>query len=127
MIMMFLNLRCYAAPNSSVNLIFIYIRLLGIYCMEKVISASLDRIEGGFAVVYADDDDVCDNEHHNNNKFEVPLELVKGAKPGMRLQLYIENDQINYIEIDREATEGARDRIHEKYKRLRKGRHLRQQ
>ena len=98
--------------------------------MEKVISASLDRIEGGFAVVYADDDDVYDNEHHNNNnnnKFEVPLELVKGAKPGMRLQLYIENDQINYIEIDREATEAATDRIRKKYERLRRGRHLRRQ
>lgn len=95
--------------------------------MEKVISASLDRIEGGFAVVYADDDAVYDNEHHNNNnnKFEVPLELVKGAKPGMRLQLYIENDQINYIEIDREATEAATDRIRKKYERLRRGRHLR--
>ncbi len=93
--------------------------------MEKVISASLDRIEGDFAVVYADDD-VYDNEHHNNNnKFEVPLELVKGAKPGMRLQLYIENDQINYIEIDREATEAATDRIRKKYERLRRGRHLR--
>jgi hypothetical protein len=89
--------------------------------MEKVIRASLDRIEVDFAVVYSDHDD------HNNNKFDVPLELVKGAKPGMRLQLHIENDQINHIEIDKEATEGARDRIHEKYKRLRKGRHLRQQ
>jgi hypothetical protein len=98
--------------------------------MEKVISASLDRIEGSFAVVYADDDDddVYDSEHHNNNnKFEVPLELVKGAKPGMRLQLYIENDQINYIEIDREATEAATDRIRKKYERLRRGRHLRRQ
>lgn len=95
--------------------------------MEKVISASLDRIEGGFAVVYADDD-VYDNEHHNNNnKFEVPLELVKGAKPGMRLQLYIENDQITNIEIDREATEAATDRIRKKYERLRRGRHLRRQ
>lgn len=95
--------------------------------MEKVISASLDRIEGGFAVVYADDD-VYDNEHHNNNnKFEVPLELVKGAKPGMRLQLYIENDHINRIEIDREATEAATDRIRKKYERLRRGRHLRRQ
>src|SRR5688572_437023 len=96
--------------------------------MEKIISASLDRIEGGFAVVYADDDDAYDNEHHNNNnKFEVPLELVKGAKPGMRLQLYIENDEINYIEIDREATEAATDRIRKKYERLRRGRHLRRQ
>lgn len=91
--------------------------------MEKVIRASLDRIEGDFAVVYSDHDDL----HNNNNKFDVPLELVKDAKPGTRLQLHIENDQIKRIEIDKEATEGAKDRIHKKYKRLRKGRHLRQQ
>lgn len=91
--------------------------------MEKVIRASLDRIEGDFAVVYSDHDDL----HNINNKFDVPLELVKDAKPGTRLQLHIENDQIKRIEIDKEATEGAKDRIHKKYKRLRKGRHLRQQ
>lgn len=88
--------------------------------MEKAIRASLDRIEGDFAVVYSDDDD-----HHN--KFDLPLELVKDAKPGMRLQLHIENDQIKRIEIDKEATERARDRIHKKYERLRQGRDLRQE
>jgi Protein of unknown function (DUF3006) len=95
--------------------------------MEKVIRASLDRIEGDFAVVHADhhDDDSADDDESHKNKFDVPLELVKGAKPGMRLQLYIENDQINRIEIDREATEAARDRIRKKYERLRRGRHLR--
>lgn len=87
--------------------------------MEKVIRASLDRIEGDFAVVYSDDDD---DDHHN--KFDLPLELVKDAKPGMRLQLHIENDQIKRIEIDKEATERARDRIHKKYERLRQGRDL---
>ncbi len=98
--------------------------------MEKVIRASLDRIEGDFAVVYADDaiTTTADNdEHHSSkNKFDIPLELVKGAKPGTRLQLHIENDHINYIEIDREATRGARNRIRKKYERLRRGRHLRQ-
>jgi hypothetical protein len=91
--------------------------------MEKVIRASLDRIEGDFAIVYADND-----EYHSSssNKFDIPLELVKGAKPGTRLQLHVENDQINYIEIDREATKGARNRIRKKYERLRRGRHLRQ-
>jgi hypothetical protein len=98
--------------------------------MEKVIRASLDRIEGDFAVVYADDDATTtadDDGHHSssNNKFDIPLELVKGAKPGTRLQLHIENDHINHIEIDREATEGARDRIRKKYERIRRGRHLR--
>jgi hypothetical protein len=98
--------------------------------MEKVIKASLDRIEGDFAVVYADDttttaDDDNNNNYRNNNKFDVPLELLKGAKPGTRLQLHIENDHINHIEIDREATEATRDRIRKKYERLRRGRHLR--
>ncbi len=91
--------------------------------MEKVISASLDRIEGDFAVVYADDA-VYDDKYHNS-KFDVPLKLVKGAKPGTRLQLHIKNDQINYVEIDRGATEAATDRIRKKYERLRRGRHLR--
>ncbi len=100
--------------------------------MEKVIRASLDRIEGDFAIVYADDDDdtttTADNDeyHSSSNKFDIPLELVKGAKPGTRLQLHVENDHINYIEIDREATKGARNRIRKKYERLRRGRHLRQ-
>ena len=105
--------------------------------MEKVIRASLDRIEGDFAIVYADDDaaatattttTTADNHeyHSSSNKFDIPLELVKGAKPGTRLQLHVENDHINYIEIDREATKGARNRIRKKYERLRRGRHLRQ-
>jgi Protein of unknown function (DUF3006) len=89
---------------------------------KKVIRASFDRIEGDFAVVYSDHDE--DDDHHHN-KFDVPLELLKDAKPGMRLQLHIENDQIKRIEIDKVATEGARDRIHKKYERLRQGRHLR--
>ena len=88
--------------------------------MEKVIRASIDRIEGDFAVLYADH-----NDDYRNNKFDVPLKLVKNAEPGTRLQLLIENDQIKRIEIDKEATEGAKDRIHKKYERLRKGRHLR--
>jgi exonuclease I len=85
---------------------------------EKVIKASLDRIEGDFAVVYTDDDD---DDHH---KFDVPVELVNGAKPGMRLQLHIENNQIKRIEIDREGIEEAKDRIRKKYEMLRRGRHL---
>ena len=89
--------------------------------MERVIRASLDRIEGDFAVVYSNDDD---DDYH---KFDVPLKLVKGAKPGMRLQLHIQNDQIKHIEIDREATERAKDKIRKKYHRLRQGRHLKQQ
>jgi Protein of unknown function (DUF3006) len=85
--------------------------------MESVISASLDRIEGEIAVLYSDNDD---------HKFDVPLNSVKGAKPGMRLHLHIENDRIKHIEIDKEATERARNRIRKKYNKLRRGRHLKQ-
>ncbi len=84
-----------------------------------MIRASLDRIEGDLAVVYAADGD--DNNHH---RFDVPVKLVKDAEPGMRLQLHTENNQIKRIEIDREATEEARDRIRKKYEMLRRGRHL---
>jgi hypothetical protein len=87
--------------------------------VEKIIQASLDRIEGNFAIVHTDDGNGYD--HH---KFDVPVELVNGAKPGMRLRLYIENNQIKRIEVDREATEEARDRIRKKYEMLRRGRHL---
>ena len=86
--------------------------------VEKMVRASLDRIEGGFAIVYTDDGD--DNHH----KVDVPVELVNDAKPGMRLQLYIEDNQIKRIEIDRDATEEARDRIRKKYEGLRRGHHL---
>ena len=86
--------------------------------VEKMVRASLDRIEGDFAIVYTDDGD---NDHH---KFDVPVELVKDAKPGTRLQLYIEDNQVKAIEIDRDATEEARDRIRKKYERLRRGHHL---
>jgi hypothetical protein len=87
--------------------------------VEKIIRASLDRIEGDFAIVYTDNGD--DGDHH---KFDVPVELVNDAKPGMRLQLYVENNQIKRIELDRESTEEARDRIRKKYEMLRRGRHL---
>jgi hypothetical protein len=86
--------------------------------VEKMVRASLDRIEGDFAIVYTDDGD---DDHH---KVDVPVELVNDAKPGMRLQLYIEENQIKRIEIDRDATEEARDRIRKKYERLRRGHHL---
>ena len=89
--------------------------------VEKMVRASLDRIEGDFAIVYTDDDGDNDDHYH---KFDVPVELVNDAKPGMRLQLYIENNQIKRIEIDREATDEARDRIRKKYEMLRRGRHL---
>jgi Protein of unknown function (DUF3006) len=88
--------------------------------VEKMVRASLDRIEEDVAIVYADDDDDDDYYH----KFDVPVELINDAKPGMRLQLFIENNQIKRIEIDRDETEEARDRIRKKYEMLRRGRHL---
>jgi hypothetical protein len=80
---------------------------------------TLDQIEGDFAVVYTDDGD--DDDHH---KFDVRVELVNDVKPGMHLQLHIENKQIKRTDIDREATEEARDRIRKKYEMLQRGRHL---
>ena len=88
--------------------------------VEKTIRASLDRIEGDFAVVYTDNGG--DDNDDDRRKFDVPVELVKDAKPGTRLQLHIENNQIKRIEIDREATEESRDRIRKKYEMLRRGR-----
>jgi hypothetical protein len=88
--------------------------------VEKTIRASLDRIEGDFAVVYTDNGG--DDDDDDRRKFDVPVELVNDAKPGTRLQLHIENNQIKRIEIDREATEESRDRIRKKYEMLRRGR-----
>jgi hypothetical protein len=119
------NFRKYVYPYNSVNFDYcIYVQGLDIlYMVEKIIPASLDRIEGDFAVVYADDDG-GDDDRGAPHKFDVPVELVNGAKPGVRLQLHIENNQIKRIEIDREVTEEARDRIRKKYEMLRRGSHL---
>jgi hypothetical protein len=83
--------------------------------MEKVIRASLDRIEGDYAVIY-------DKDGH---KFDVPLEMIEDAKPGMRLRLHIEDAQVKRVEVDRGATYAAKDRISKKYERLRKRKHPR--
>lgn len=84
--------------------------------MEKrVIKASYDRIEGNHAVIYSDSD---------SQRFDLPLDLVNGAEPGMHLLLHIENNIVKNIEIDEDATREAKDRIRLKYKRLRRGRHL---
>jgi len=45
--------------------------------VEKIIQASLDRIELDIAVVYSNDDS-DDDVHH---KYDIPFELVNGAKP----------------------------------------------
>ena len=49
--------------------------------MEKVIKASLDRVEGDFAVIYADEASAA-VAHNHHYRSDVPLELVKNAKPG---------------------------------------------
>ena len=83
--------------------------------MEKVIRASLDRIEGNYAVVY-------DKDGH---KFDLPLEMIEEAKPGMRLRLHIDDNQVKRVKDDRAATDEAKDRISKKYERLRKRKHPR--
>jgi hypothetical protein len=90
----FLSFRQCVYLHNNVNSDYcIYVQgLVTLLCMvERIIPASLDRIEGDFAVVYTNDDGNDDDIHH---KFDVPVELVTGAKPGMRLQLHIENNQI---------------------------------
>jgi hypothetical protein len=82
--------------------------------IEKVVRAGLDCIEREFAIVYSDNDD--NQDYHEN--FDVSLKLVKDAKVGMRLQLHIENNLIKRIEIDKQATEKAEDRMHKRYERL---------
>jgi hypothetical protein len=71
------------------------------------IKASLDRYEGDMAVVYADD----------GRKFDIPRHMVP-ASPGSRLVLHLEDEEIVKVELDREGTESARDRIMKKYFRL---------
>ncbi len=84
--------------------------------MEKrVIKASYDRIEGKHAIIYSDS---------GSQRFDLPLELVNDAEPGMRLRLHIENNVVSKIEIDEDATREARDRIRSKYEKLRQGHHL---
>lgn len=71
------------------------------------IKASLDRYEGDIAVIYAED----------GHKFDVPRDMVP-ARPGSRLILTLEDGQIVKVELDKDATESARDRIMKKYFRL---------
>jgi DUF3006 family protein len=78
--------------------------------MERIIKASLDRFEGEFAVIYSED----------GQRYNTPAEMVVGAKAGSRLKLHIEESQIRSIEIDRKATDDARDRIRRKYERMRR-------
>lgn len=81
----------------------------------EVIRASVDRFEGEFAVVYSDEDD---------RRFDIPLQLLSAIKPGSRVLVSLENDSIQSVEEDKEATDDARDRIKRKYQRLREGHHL---
>jgi hypothetical protein len=83
---------------------------------EEVISASLDRLEDDYAVVYSND--------APERRFELPRELIQNAKPGTRLWLHTEGGSVTRVEINSEETQEAKERIHKKYERLRKGFHL---
>lgn len=77
----------------------------------EIIRGSLDRIEGNYAIVYSDND---------GSKFDVPRSMISDAKPGSKILLYVEGDDIIGIEVDRQATDEALDRIRKKYQRLQK-------
>lgn len=81
--------------------------------MEKVIKVSLDRFEEDYAVIYSNED---------TKRFDLPREMIgDDAKPGMRLLLHIDGGDIIGVELDRQETTDARERIRRKYQRLHKG------
>ena len=78
--------------------------------------AVIDRFEGDYAVLL-----VGDAERH----FDIPRKsLPRGCKEGIWLKVMIEGESITSIEIDKEETARARERIAEKLARLRRGDHL---
>jgi Protein of unknown function (DUF3006) len=79
----------------------------------EVVKASLDRFEGGYAVIYSDD----------GKKFDVPKSMTD-AKPGSRILLHLEDGHIIRVEEDKKATDEALDRVRKKYERLKRGDHL---
>jgi bifunctional DNA-binding transcriptional regulator/antitoxin component of YhaV-PrlF toxin-antitoxin module len=82
----------------------------------EVVKASLDRVEGNYAVVYSDSD---------RRKFDIPREILpKGIKPGNRVILTLDGDKVAKVIVDKKATEEARDRIKEKYEKLRRKRQV---
>ena len=82
----------------------------------EVVKASLDRLEGDYAVIYSDAD---------AKKFDIPrMMLPKDAQPGTRLILQVDGDNIEKVTVDEKATEDAKDRIRRKYEKLRRGKHL---
>lgn len=79
----------------------------------EVVKASLDRFEGGYAVIYSDD----------GKKFDVPKSMTD-AKAGSRVLLHMEGSCVVKVEEDRKATDEALDRVKKKYERLKRGDHL---
>lgn len=78
----------------------------------EAVKASLDRFEGNKAVIYSDRD---------NRKFDVSREMLgTDAKPGMRLVLHLDGNVVSSVEIDKQTTSDAKDRIRQKYLRLRR-------
>jgi DUF3006 family protein len=82
------------------------------------IKASLDRVEGNYAVAYSDGD---------RRKFDIPLEMLPtGGKPGNRLILQLDGDVVANVTVDEKATADAKERIRRKYDKLRRGKHLKE-
>ena len=82
----------------------------------EVVKASLDRLEGDYAVIYS---------YTDAKKFDIPRKMLpKGSKPGTRLILEVDGDEIENVTVDERATEDAKDRIRRKYEKLRLGKHL---
>jgi hypothetical protein len=82
----------------------------------EVLKASLDRVEGNYAVVYSDSD---------SRKFDIPQEMLpRGCKPGNRLILQLDGNVVAKVIADEIGTEDAKERIKRKYEKLRRGKHL---
>lgn len=78
----------------------------------EAVKASLDGFEGDKAIIYCDRD---------NRKFDVSREILDtDAKPGMRLVLHLDGNIVSSVEIDKQATSDAKDRIRRKYLKLRR-------
>lgn len=77
----------------------------------EIIRGSLDRVEGSYAIVYSDKD---------GSKFNVPRSMMPDAKSGSKVLLYVEENNVVEIKVDRQATDEALDRIRKKYQKLQK-------
>lgn len=82
----------------------------------KTESAVIDRFEGDMAVLLVGT---------AQRVIDVPRALLPpDAQAGQWLRVQLDGDHILQIDIDRDATNAARQRIEEKLARLRRGDHL---